>query len=332
MNSILRFVALLAVALVAQPAIGQPPASRYPDRPIDLIVPVAPAGSLDILARVLAAELEPRLGASVLVKNKPGAGSNIAFEYVAQAAPDGYTLLISPDTISINTSLYPKLNYDPQKSFEPISQVTIAPLVLVTHPGLGVRTVPEFIGLARRSKSRLNVASPGNGSAGHLAGELFQRDTGIAWTHIPYKGGGPAITDLLGHHIDALFLTLAPAVPYIKASSLVGLAVTAARRSPTLPDLPTVAEAGGSPGAAGLKDYEVTNWQGIFAPSGTPSAAVHRINAEIAQIVRDPRIRAKLFELGFEPVGGTPEELRDRLRENIPKWAAIVKQAGIVPD
>jgi tripartite-type tricarboxylate transporter receptor subunit TctC len=296
-------------------------AATYPENPVELIVPVSPGGSLDTLARLLGQELEAELGTPIVVENKPGAGSNIGFEYVAKAKPDGYTLLISPDTLTINPSLYDKVNYDPVKSFAPVSLVTTAPIILVARPDLGLKSLADYIAYAEEKGKAFNVATPGVGSAGHLSAALLHVDTKTEWTHAPYKGGGPAITDILGGHVDALWITLAPAVPHVQAGKLTPLAVTTLERSSILPDVPTVAET--------IPGFDVTNWQGVFAPAGTPPEVVDKLSAAIAKVVAKPDVQKKLLELGFTTIGSSPAELAERVQVNVPKWAEIIKKTNI---
>jgi tripartite-type tricarboxylate transporter receptor subunit TctC len=296
-------------------------AATYPEKPIELIVPVSPGGSLDTLARLLGQELEAEWGATIVVENKPGASSNIAFEYVAKADPDGYTLLISPDTLTINPALFKTINYDPVKSFTPVSLVTTAPIILVSRPDLGLKSLADYVAYAKEKGKAFNVATPGVGSAGHLAAALLHLETGTEWTHAPYKGGGPAITDILGGHIDALWITLAPAVPHVQAGKLTPLAVTTPERSIILPDVAAVAET--------IPGFDVTNWQGVFAPAGTPPEIVDKLSAGIAKVVAKPEVQKKLLELGFTTIGSPPAELAERVQVNVPKWADIIKKTNI---
>jgi tripartite-type tricarboxylate transporter receptor subunit TctC len=315
---------LLGPLLALAPLTSHAAAETYPAKPIELIVPVSPGGSLDTLARLLGKEIEADWGATVVVENKPGAGSNIGFEYVAKAKADGYTLLIAPDSLTINPSLYAKVNYDPVKSFTPISLVTTAPIILVASAESGVKNLAEYLAAAKERGKGLRVASPGVGSAGHLSAALFHLDTQTDWTHVPYKGGGPAITDILGGHVDSLWITLAPAVPQVKAGKLVALAVTTAERSPILPDVPTIAET--------IPGFDVTNWQGVFAPAGTPQEIGDKISAAIAKIVAKPEVKAELLALGFTTVGGSPADLAKKVSTNTPKWAEIIKKTNITAE
>lgn len=317
-----RLAASFALAFSAAALAPAASAASYPDKPVRLIVPTAAGGSLDTLARMLGARLEARLGQPFVVENRPGSNGNTAFEYVSKARADGYTLLVASDALAINPSLYRVVRYDPVKSFAPVSLVTTAAQVLVVKPSLNVKTLKEFTELVRQKGKGVTVGSPGSGSAGHLAGTLYQSEAGVNWTHVAYKGGGPAVADVVGGHIDALFVTLAPAVPQVKAGALVALAVTTPNRSAALPDVPTVAE-------AALPGFDVTNWQGVFAPAETPDPLVAQLNDAIRQIVDEPEIKSRLIELGFEPVSSTPAELAQRVQENTAKWAKVIKNSDI---
>ncbi|ALM82999.1 hypothetical protein ASB57_08560 [Bordetella sp. N] len=298
---------------------------KYPSNTVRVLVPTAAGGSLDTLARLLAERLDKDFGQSFVVENKPGANGNLAFETATRATPDGLTLLLASDAITINPFLYSQVHYDPVAGYAPVSLVCTAAQVLVVHPSLQVRTLAEFTDLARRRAAEgrpLNIASPGAGSAGHLSAVLYQQRAKVSWTHVPYKGGGPAVADLLGGHVDGLFVTLASAVPQIQAKALVALAVTTPTRSVALPDVPTVAE-------AALPGFDVTNWEGLFAPPATPVAIVDALQRSVATAASDPAVRERLLGLGFEPVAGGPEVLAKLVRENTDKWRTVIKQADI---
>lgn len=321
-RQVLRAGALFAAGAFAG---GFARAANLPDRPVRILIPTASGGSLDTLGRLLAAQLETRLRQTFVVENHPGANGNLAFETVSRAPADGTTLLLASDAITINPHLYQQVRYDPVKGFAPVSLVSTAAQVLVVNPALGVRTLRDFTALARRRAAEgrpLNIASPGAGSAGHLSAVLYQAQAGVHWTHVPYKGGGPAVADLLGNHVDGLLVTLASAVPQIKAGKLVALAVTTPDRAVTLPDVPAVAQ-------AGLPGFDVTNWQGVFAPAGTPPAVVEQLSRAIAAIAATPETKAKLVELGFEPVSGGPAVLGTLVRDNTNKWGRVIAQANI---
>lgn len=316
----LRLLTAAGIATLTQVAL----AADYPDKPVRLVVPTAAGGSLDTIARLLGQRLEAQFGQPFVVENRPGANGNTAFEYVSKAKPDGYTLLVASDALAINPSLYKNVRYDPVKSFTPVALATTAAQVLVVKPGLGVKDLKSFTALAKEKGKGLSIGSPGSGSAGHLSGALYQAETGTSWTHVAYKGGGPAVADVVGGHIDGLFVTLAPAVPQVKAGKLIALAVTTPKRSSALPDVPAVSEF--------IHGFDVTNWQGVFAPAGTSADLVNKLNASIQKIVSEPEVRNKLLELGFEPATGAPAELGKHVQENFTKWAKIIPQANITVD
>lgn len=305
-----------AVALALAPAARAQP---WPDRPIRLIVPVVPGGSVDPLARLVARHLQEALGQPVPVENHAGAGGNIAFELVARTKPDGHMLLAGWDSLAINPALYPRVGYDPLRDFAPIIQTVRTAQLLVVRPGLPAASLPEFLDLTRRRA--ITLGSPGNGSIGHLAAELLKARAGAEWTHVPYKGGGPALADLIAGHIDAVMLTLPAATEHVRAGRIRAIAVSTAARSPALPDVPTVAE-------LGLAGFEVTSWQGLLAPAGTEEAVLRRLHAEVARILSLPEVRSQLAAQGFEPVGGPSEALAARLATDVPRWPRIVQQAG----
>ena len=294
-------------------------AQAWPDRPVRLIVPVAPGGSVDPLARLIGRHLGEALGQPVVVENHAGAGGNIAFEMVARARPDGTTLLAGWDSLAINPAIFPRVEYDPLRDFAPIIQTVRTAQLLVVRPGLGAADLAGFLDLARRR--RLTLGSPGNGSIGHLAAALLQARAGAEWTHVPYRGGGPAMADLIAGHIDAVSLTLPAATEHVRAGRLRALAVTTAARSPALPEVPTLAE-------SGFPGLEVTSWQGLLAPAGTEAAILRRLNAEVARILALPEVAAQLGAQGFEPVGGAPEVLAARLAADVPRWPGVVRLAG----
>lgn len=308
-------------ALSAAPAL----AADYPSKPVRLVVPTAAGGSLDTLARLLGSRLEAKLGQPFVVENRPGSNGNTAFEYVSKASHDGYTLLVASDALAINPSLYKNVRYDPVNGFAPVSLVTTAAQILVTRPNLGAGNLQQFLAIAREKGKKLTVASPGSGSAGHLSAVLLQSQTQTSWTHVAYKGGGPAVADLVGGHVDALFVTLAPAVPQVKAGALKAIAVTTPTRSQALPDVPSIAE-------SGVAGFDVTNWQGVFAPAGTPSTIVEPLSGAIQAIVQEPEIRQRLIDLGFDPVSGGPQVLGTHVRDNVAKWAKVIPQANITVD
>lgn len=309
------------LALAAQPGLaGRGRAQEaWPARAIRLIVPVAPGGSLDPLARLIAQRLQASLGQPVVVENHAGAGGNIAFELVARARPDGHTLLVGWDSLAINPAIFPKVGYDPLRDFAPILQTVSTAQLLVVHPDLPVQDLAGFVALSRQRP--LTLGSPGNGSIGHLAAELLKARSGAEWAHAPYRGGGPALQDLIAGHIQAVFLTLPAATSHIRAGRLKPLLVTTPGRSSALPEVPTAIE-------SGLAGFEVLSWQGLLAPAGTEAAIIDRLNAEVTRILTLPEVAAPLIDQGFEPVPGTPAALAARLAADVPRWPEVVRLAG----
>ncbi|WP_373378592.1 Bug family tripartite tricarboxylate transporter substrate binding protein [Cupriavidus nantongensis] len=328
-----RVVALLLLsaslgALASQPALAADP---YPARPIRLVVPFAAGGTTDILARAVAAELGKLPGWNVVVDNKPGAGGNIGADIVAKAAPDGYTLLMGTvGTHGINQSLYGKLPFDPIKDFAPITEVAAVPNVLVLNPAFAqqnkIDSVKDLIAYARANPGKINMASSGNGTSIHLAGELFKTQTRTFMVHFPYKGSGPALTDLAGGTMQVMFDNLPSSMALIKSGKLKALAVTSARPSPALPGVPTIAQ------AAGLPQYEASSWFGILAPAGTPPDVIQRIQQEVAKALGAPAVRERLQAQGAEPIGNTPEQFAAFIRAETAKWAKVVKDSGAKVD
>jgi tripartite-type tricarboxylate transporter receptor subunit TctC len=321
---IIKFISCLfvAFALLVMDARGQEEdAAAYPSKTIRLIVPASAGGPVDVVARVLADGLKTVWSAPIVVETKAGAGSSTGGAFVASSEPDGYTLLISPDSIAVNPSLYPNVGRDPLKSFEPIALLVTATQVLVARPDLGVADLKSFIALAKK-EAGLNVASAGAGTISHLTEVLLEQRAGFRATHIPFKGAAPAVAAVLGGHVDATWVMLAPAVPHLKSGLLKPIAVTSAAREPNLPDVPTVEE-------SGIPDFQVMNWQGLFAPAGTPKPVVEKISRAVAVVLHKPDVRSRLAVLGFEPRGDGPEAVVALIRLNGPKWADVVKRAGI---
>lgn len=306
-------------ALVLAAAAGPAWASTWPDRAVRMIVPVSPGGSVDPLARLIARHLGDALGQPFPVENHAGAGGNIAFELVARARPDGHTLLVGWDSLAINPAIFPRVGYDPIRDFAPIVQTVRTTQILVVRTGLAATTVQEFIALSRREP--VSLGSPGNGSIGHLAAEMLRARAGGEWTHVPYRGGGPAMQDLIAGHLDAVSLTLPAATQHLRAGRFRAIAVTGAARSPALPDVPTFVE-------AGIPGFEVVSWQGLLAPAGTDPAIIRRLNAEVARYLTEPAVVAQLEAQGFEPLPGPPEALAALLAADVPRWPAIVRAAG----
>ncbi|QEZ47879.1 tripartite tricarboxylate transporter substrate binding protein [Cupriavidus oxalaticus] len=327
-----RAVALLlsgSLAALASPAALA--ADPYPSKPIRLVVPFAAGGTTDILARAVAAELARQPGWNMVVDNKPGAGGNIGADIVAKAAPDGYTLLMGTvGTHGINQSLYGKLPFDPIKDFAPITEVAAVPNVLVVNPAFAqqnkIDSVKDLIAYARANPGKLNMASSGNGTSIHLAGELFKTQTKTFMVHFPYKGSGPALTDLTGGTMQVMFDNLPSSMALIKGGKLKALAVTSAKPSPALPGVPTIAQ------AANLPQYEASSWFGMLAPAGTPPETIQRIRQEVARALNAPAVRERLLAQGAEPVGNTPEQFAALIRAETAKWAKVVKDSGAKVD
>ena len=322
--------AALSLALIA-PALAAAQAG-WPTKPVRIVVPFAAGGTTDILARALAPELQKAFGQPFVVDNKPGAGGNNGAAEVAKAAGDGYTLLMGTvGTHAINAALYPKMPYDPVKDFVPITLVAGVPNVLVLNPAMaqkyGINSVADFIRAAKANPGKFNMASSGNGTSIHLAGELFKSMTGTFMTHLPYRGSGPALIDLIGGNVDLMFDNLPSALPHIKAGKLKGLAVTSLKRSGAV-DLPTVEEAGG----AALKGYDATSWFGLMAPAGTPAEVVARVQQETAKALASPALKERLQAQGANPGGMSSADFAKFIAAESTKWAKVVKTANAKVD
>lgn len=294
----------------------------YPEKPIRVVVGFAPGGSNDIVARIIGQKLSENIGYPVVVDNRPGAAGNIATEIAARAQPDGYTVLMIGANNTINAALGAKLPYDIVADFAPVIRAVSVPLVLVVHPSLKVRTITDFVNLAKSRPGQLNYASSGTGSISHLAAELFKSMTKTDIVHVPYKGSSPGETDLMAGRVQVLFTGLAHTLPHIRAGRLSALGVTSARRVSVAANLPTIAE-------AGVSGYESSTWYGFAAPVTTPGAVVAKLNAEIHKVLQMPEVRQNLQRQGLEPVGGTPAELGAYLRSDLAKWSKVVREAGI---
>ncbi len=302
----------------------------WPSKPVRFVVPYPPGGPLDAVARLLADKLREPLGQPVVVENKPGAGGNIGADFVAKAAPDGHTLVMGAvATHAINPALFPKLPYDPVRDFAPVTLVASVPNVLVLNSEraaqIGIRSVQDLLGYARAHPGRLNFASGGNGSAGHLAGELFKSMARVSMVHIPYAGAAPAQLGLLAGQTDLMFDNLASATPNIRAGRLKALAVTTEKRAGSFPDLPTLAE-------AGLAGFDINTWFGVLAPAGTPPEIVRRLNAEFVRALQSPEVRERLARMGAEPAPTTPEQFAALIQRDLRKYAQIVKVSGATVD
>ena len=314
---------LIAAIVAAAPvAWGQ----AWPSKPIKIVAPSTPGDAPDVIARLVADKLSIALGQQVVVENKPGAGGVVGSDAVAKAAPDGYTLIMgNAGSHGINAAVYAKLPYDIQRDFAPVSQVAIAPNVMVINPSVPANTVAEFIAYAKAQPGKLSYASGGNGSSAHMSMELFKSMAGVDIEHIPYKGSSPALTDLVGGQVAVFIGNMPPTVPLVKAGKLRALAVTTKTRSALMPELPTIAE-------AGLPGYETVAWFGVLAPAGTPPDVVNRLSQEIGKIARSPEMREKLLAMGAEPVGGTPEEFKAVIDRDIAKWKPLAQKVGIKVD
>jgi len=322
MQRITRTIAALALAMLASGAHAQ----AWPAKPIKWVVPFAPGGTTDILARTIGDKLAIALGQPVIIENKPGAGGGVGADYTAKAPADGYTIMGGTiSTHAINASLYKSLPYDPVKDFAPITLIARVPNMLVVNPDVPVKNVAELIALMKASPAKYTFASSGNGTSQHLSGELFKTMAGVEMQHIPYKGSPPALQDVVGGQVTMTFDNITTAWPLAKGGKLRALAVTTAKRSSVAPEVPTLAE-------SGLAGYEVGSWQGVFAPAGTPPEIVKRLNTEIVKIIRMPDVNEKLTALGAEPVGNTPEEFGALVRAEVGKWADVVKKSGAKVD
>ncbi len=299
--------------------------AAYPARSIRVIVGFPPGSGADITARLIGARAGQALGQQVIVDNRPGAASNIAAELAAKSPPDGYTLFIGTVANTINATLYPRLPFDFARDFAPVALTTAAPNVLVVHPSVPARSVKELVALAKSRPGQLNFASAGTGTAPHLSGELFKAMTGVSMVHIPYKGSPPAVTDLMAGEVALMFSPSSSVLPHVKTGRLRALAVTTASRLPSLPDLPTVAE-------SGLKGYETITWFGFVAPAKTPPAIVTRLNAEIVKVLALPEVRNPFAIQGIEVLGGTPEQFASYIRDEIAKWAKVIRLSGARAD
>src|SRR3982750_4648348 len=298
----------------------------YPNRPIRFIVPFAPGGSTDTLARTVGQKLGEALGEQVVVDNRSGGNGNIGTDLVAHAAPDGYTILLGYiANLAIGPSLYAKLPFDPVKDFAPITQLAIAPNILVVHPSVPAKTFQEFIAYAKANPTKINFASAAVASPGHLSGELLNIAAGIHMQHVPYKGSGQAVVDLVGGQVQAMVSGMSSVMPHIKAGRLRPLAVTGAQRSPAVPDVPPIAE-------SGFPKFEATAWYGVLAPARTPKPILTRLHDEIVRALKLPEVRERLESVGFEIVGSTPEAFGAYIKSEITKWAPVVKASGAKAD
>jgi tripartite-type tricarboxylate transporter receptor subunit TctC len=321
----MRFKDLVGAVMIAATAFALSPqagAQDYPTKPVRMVVPFTPAGTTDILARIVSQKLSEAWGQQFVVENRPGAAGNLGSDMVAKAAPDGYTLLMG--TVSshgINPTLYNKMPYDAVKDFQPVTLVALVPNMLVVHPSVEAKNVQELIALAKKNPGKLNVASSGSGTSIHLSAELFKTLTGVDMLHVPYKGSGPAVTDLVGGQVQLMFDNMPSSIEHVRAGKLRALGVTTAKRSPAMPDLPTIAE-------QGVAGYEATSWFGVMAPAGTPKPIVDKLSQQIAKDIKSSSGTKLLAEQGAEPVGNTPEEFAAFITAEIAKWAKVIQASG----
>jgi len=317
----MQVFALAAFPTLALSA-GDALAQSWPSKPISLIVPFPAGGTTDVLARALADKLTQSLGQSVIVESKPGAGATVGADYVAKAKPDGYTLLVGAVHHTIASSVYKKLPYDFQKDLAPITTIALVPNVLVVNASTPAKNVAELVALLKAKPGQYNYGSNGNGTAQHLIGTQFQNMTGTDMVHIPYKGSGPLATDLLGGQVTMSFDTVTPVLPHIRSGKLRALAITTAKRSAALPDVPTLDE-------AGLKAFDIGTWFGVLAPAATPKDILARLNTEMVKVIHSPEFRKRMAEIGAEPVGNSADQMAQQVRSETEKFAKLVKDAKV---
>jgi tripartite-type tricarboxylate transporter receptor subunit TctC len=315
----------LAAGAAALPAVSRfARAQAYPSRAVRLIVPIAPGGAGDITARLIGQWLSERLGQQFVIDNRPGGGTNIGTEAVVRAPADGYTLLMVGGYNAINATLYDRLNFDFLRDIAPVAGITRVPNVMVVHPSVPATTVPQFIAYAKANPGKITMASGGIGSTGHISGELFKMMAGIDMVHVPYRGGGPALNDLLGGQVQVYFATTVSSIGYIRAGRLRALAVTTATRSDALPDIPTVAEF--------VPGYESSFWLGVGAPKATPAEIVEKLNKEVNAALDDPKMKARLADLGGTPLPGSPADFGKLIADETEKWARVIRAANMKPE
>jgi tripartite-type tricarboxylate transporter receptor subunit TctC len=319
-----KFLHLAAGAAALPAASRMASAQAYPTRPVRIIVGFSPGGSTDIAARVVGQWLSERLGQSFVIENRPGAGANLAAEMVVRAPPDGYTLLLVSSSDTINATLYPKLNFVFLRDIAPVASMTRQPQVLLANPSLPAKTFRELIAYAKANPGKVNIASAGNGSISHLSGELLKMMTGVDFIHVPYRGAGPALTDLLAGHVQVSFAGMAGSIEYLRTGKLRGLAVTTTMRSQALPDIPTASEF--------VPGYEAISLFGIGAPKNTPAEIVDKLNREINAALADPKIKARFVDLGGTVLAGSPAEFERLLAAETEKWGKVIRAANIKPE
>ena len=325
-----RSVVLVIASVLAAPA-GAANAQtsgtmNYPTRPIRMILPQSPGGPTDMIGRLVAQKLGDNLGQTVVPDNRGGAAGNVGCELAAKAAPDGYTLLLGPPgCLTVNPSLYDKLPFDPLRDFQPVTQLTSGPQMLVVHPSVSATSVKEFVALVKSKPGAFNFASGGAGTPNHLASELFKNAAGLQMVHVPYKGTGPALTAVVGGQVQMMMASLPPALPQVKAGKLRGLAVTSAQRSKVAPELPTVAE-------SGFPGFEMVTWHSILVPAKTPRPIVMKLHAELVKTLAQPDVKERFASQGLDTVGSTPEQFREHMKRETENFAKIIKAAGIKPE
>jgi tripartite-type tricarboxylate transporter receptor subunit TctC len=316
---------MLAAAAALCLGTGLAQAQAWPEKPVTLVVPFPAGGTTDVLARALAEKLQQSLGQTVIVESKPGAGATLGADYVAKAKPDGYTLLVGAVHHTIATSVYKKLPYDFQKDFAPLTVIAMVPNVLAVSAASPAKNVADLVAMAKTAKPELSYGSNGNGTAQHLIGTQFQNQTGTTLLHIPYKGSGPLTNDLLGGQVTMSFDTITPVLPHIQAGKLRPLAVTTAKRSAALPDVPTLAE-------SGLAGFDIGTWFGVLAPAATPKPVLTRLSDEMMKVIRSPDFQKRMAEIGADPVGNTPEQMASQIKSDTEKFARLVKDAKVTID
>ena len=323
MRKVVLHVALALGILAAGPVIAQ---EAYPSKPLRILVPFAPGGGIDILGRTLGQKLQERWKQPVVIENRPGASGAIGFDMAAKSPADGYTILMSVNTMIMLPSLNKKLTFDPIKDFVPVAPVAIGTMAFVVPPALGVKTVAEFVALAKKEPGKLNYGSPGNGTPHHLAMELFKQRAGIALTHIPYKGSDGMMTGILGGQISAVFMPIHQALTNVQAGRIVMLSASGTKRSSATPSVPSLGE------AAGIRDIDVDIWFGVYLPAATPKDIVTKLNTEINAILKLPEVAETLAKQGLQPTGGTPAELADLTSSDLDRWARVIRDANIRAD
>ena len=318
MKPISRLLAATLLCLAASTQFAH--AADYPTKPVKWVVPYPPAGTTDVLARIIAQWLTEHMGQSFVIENKPGAGNNMGVEYVVNSAPDGYTMLLVNPANGINATLYKTLDFNFIRDIAPVAGIVRTPNIMEVTTKLPVKTVAEFIAYCKANPGKINMASSGSGTSVHLSGELFKSMTGCNMLHVPYKGAGPALTDLMGGQVDVIFDNLPSSIGHIKSGKIRALAVTSTERDPSLPDVPTVAET--------VPGYEATAWFGIGMPKGTPKDIIDKVNAEVNRALADPKMRARLAELGGKPIAGTPNDFGKVIAAETAKWEKVVISSG----